>query len=105
MLKTTICDLFGIKYPIIQGGMAHVATAELVSAVSNAGILGFIGAGNAEPDWVKEQIRLTRQQTDKPFGVNIALVSPFAREIIELVIAEKVAVVATVAGKPGIYIH
>jgi len=60
MLKTVICDLFGIKYPIIQGGMAYLGTAELVSAVSNAGGLGIIGAGNSEPDWVREQIRLTR---------------------------------------------
>ena len=104
MLKTAICDLFGIKYPIIQGGMAHVATAELVSAVSNAGGLGIIGAGAAEPGWVKEQIRLTRQQTDKPFGVNIWLVSPFAAQVIDVVLEEKVAMVSTGAGNPGPYI-
>ena len=104
MLKTAICDLFGIKYPIIQGGMAHVATAELVSAVSNAGGLGIIGAGAAEADWVREQIHLTREQTDKPFGVNILLISPFAKEVIEAVLEEKVAVVTTGAGNPGPYI-
>jgi len=104
MLKTAICDLFGIKYPIIQGGMAHVATAELVSAVSNAGGLGIIGAGAAEPGWVKEQIRLTRKQTDKPFGVNIWLVSPFAAQVIDVVLEEKVAMVSTGAGNPGPYI-
>ena len=104
MLKTAICDLFGIKYPIIQGGMVHVATVELVSAVSNAGGLGIIGAGNAEPDWVREQIRLTRQRTSKPFGVNILLVSPFAKEVIEVVLQERVSVVTTGAGNPGVYI-
>ena len=104
MFKTVICDLFGIKYPIIQGGMAHVATAELVSAVSNAGGLGIIGAGAAEPGWVKEQIRLTRQQTDKPFGVNILLISPFAKQVIDVVLEEKVAMVTTGAGNPGPYI-
>jgi len=104
MLKTAICDLFGIKYPIIQGGMAHVATAELVSAVSNAGGLGIIGAGAAEPGWVREQIRLTRKQTDKPFGVNILLISPFAAQVIDVVLEEKVAMVTTGAGNPGPYI-
>lgn len=104
MLKTAICDLFDIKYPIIQGGMAHVATAELVSAVSNAGGLGIIGAGAAEAGWVKEQIHLTRQKTDKPFGVNILLISPFAEQVIDVVLEEKVAVVTTGAGNPGPYI-
>ena len=100
MLKTAICDLFGIEHPIIQGGMAHVGTAELVSAVSNAGGLGIIGAGFYQPDWVREQIRLTRQQTDKPFGINIQLASPFAEPVIEVVLEEKVAIVATGAGNP-----
>lgn len=104
MLKTAICDLFGIKYPIIQGGMAHVATAELVAAVSDAGGLGIIGAGAAEADWVREQIHLTRKQTDKPFGVNILLISPFAEQVIDVVLEEKVAVVTTGAGNPGPYI-
>ena len=103
-IKTAICDLFGIEHPIIQGGMAHVATAELVSAVSNAGGLGIIGTGNYEPDWVRQQIHLTRQQTCKPFGVNLLLISPFVGEVIEIVLEEKVAVVITGAGNPGIYI-
>ncbi|MEJ2048068.1 MAG: nitronate monooxygenase, partial [Dehalococcoidia bacterium] len=101
MLKTAICDLFGIKYPIIQGGMAHVATAELVAAVSDAGGLGFIGAGASEPGWVREQIHKTRKLTDKPFGLNILLISPFAKEVIEVALEEKVAVVTTGAGNPG----
>ncbi len=101
MLKTAICDLFSIEYPIIQGGMAHVATAELVAAVSAAGGLGIIGAGASEPGWVREQIRKTRKLTNKPFGVNILLISPFAKEVIEVVLEEKVAVVTTGAGNPG----
>ena len=104
MLKTAICDLFGIKDQMIQGGMLHVATVELVSAVSNAGGLVIIGAGNAEPEWVREQIRLTRQRTSKPFGVNILLMSPFVKEVIEVVLQEKVGVVTTGAGNPGVYI-
>jgi len=104
MLKTAICNLFGIEHPIIQGGMAHVGTAELVSAVSNAGGLGIIGSANSEPDRVREQIHLTRQQTNKPFGVNIPLVSPFAEQIIDVVLQEKVAVVTTGAGSPEVYI-
>jgi len=104
MLKTAICNLFGIKHPIIQGGMVHLGTAELVSAVSNAGGLGIIGSGNSEPEWVRQQIHLTRQRTNKPFGVNILLISPFAKQVIELVLEEKVAVVTTGAGNPGVYI-
>ena len=104
MLRTAICDLFNIKYPIIQGGMAHVATAELVAAVSNAGGLGIIGAGASEPDWVREQINKTREMTDKPFGVNILLISPFAEQVIDVVLEEKAAVVTTGAGNPGPYI-
>lgn len=104
MLKTAICDLFGIKHPIIQGGMAHLGTAELVSAVSNAGGLGIIGAGFYEPDWVRQQIHLTRQQTSQPFGLNIPLTSPFVEPVVEVVLEEKVAIVATGAGNPEIYI-
>lgn len=83
MLKTAICDLFGIEHPIIQGGMAHLGTAELVSAVSNAGGLGIIGAGYYQPDWVRQQIRLTKQQTSQPFGVNIQLTSTFTEQVKE----------------------
>ena len=104
MLKTAICELFGIEHPVIQGGMAHIATAELVSAVSNAGGLGVIGSGNAEPDWVRQQIRLTRERTDKPFGVNVWLVSPFAEQVIEVALEEKAAAVTFGAGNPGPYV-
>lgn len=104
MLKTAICDLFGIEHPIILGGMAHVGTAELVSAVSNAGGLGIIGTGFYQPEWVRQQIHLTRQQTSRPFGINIQLASPFAQQVIEMVLAEKVAIVATGAGNPESYL-
>lgn len=104
MIRTSICDLFNIKYPIIQGGMAHVATAELAAAVSNAGGLGIIGAGANPPDWLRDQIRRTREMTDKPFGVNILLISPFAKEVINVVLEEKAAVVTTGAGNPGPYV-
>ncbi len=104
MLKTAICDLFGIKHPIVQGGMAHLGTAELVSAVSNAGGLGVIGAGHYQPDWVRQQIRLTKQQTNKSFGINIPLTSPFAEQVIAVILEEKVAVVTTGAGNPEAHI-
>ncbi len=104
MLSTPLCDLLGIKYPIIQGGMAWLGTAELVSAVSNAGGLGIIGAGNHPPEWVREQIHLTRQLTDKPFGVNAVLLSPHAEGVIKVLLDEKVKVVAFGAGNPGVYV-
>ncbi|MBE0415268.1 MAG: enoyl-[acyl-carrier-protein] reductase FabK [Dehalococcoidia bacterium] len=103
-MRTAICELFDIEYPVIQGGMAWLGTAELVSAVSEGGGLGLIGAGNAPPSWVREQIRLTRERTDKPFGVNIMLMSPFVEEIIEVVLGEGVAIVSTGGGNPGVYI-
>ncbi len=104
MLRTPLCDLCGIKYPIIQGGMAWLGTAELSSAVSNAGGLGIIGAGNHPPDWVREQIHATRQLTDKPFGVNVVLLSPHADGVIKVLLEEKVKVVAFGAGNPGVHI-
>lgn len=103
-MKTTICDLFGIEYPVIQGGMAWLGTWELVSAVSEAGGLGFIGAGNAPAEWVRNQIRCTKERTNKPFGVNIMLMSPFLKEVITTVLEEGVPIVATGGGNPGIYI-
>lgn len=83
--------------------MAHLGTAELVSAVSNAGGLGIIGTASYEPGWVRQQIHLTRQRTSKPFGVNIAMMSPFIGQVIEVVLEEEVAIVTTGAGNPGIY--
>ncbi|MGI5997172.1 MAG: enoyl-[acyl-carrier-protein] reductase FabK [Lutispora sp.] len=104
MIKTRLCDLLNIQYPIIQGGMAWVATAELAAAVSNAGGLGIIGAGNAPADVIRKEINKVRSLTDKPYGVNIMLLSPFVEEIMDLVYEEKVPVITTGAGNPGKYI-
>jgi enoyl-[acyl-carrier protein] reductase II len=104
MFKTEICDLLNIQYPIIQGGMAWVATAELAAAVSNAGGLGIIGAGNAPADFVRNEIKKVKQLTDKPFGVNIMLLSPFVEEVIQAVYDERVPVITTGAGNPAKYI-
>ncbi len=104
MIRTVLCDLLGIKYPVIQGGMAWVSTAELAAAVSQAGGLGIIGSGAAPAIWLKEQLRLARELTPKPFGVNVMLRSPYVEEIMELLIEEPVAVVTTGAGNPAKYI-
>jgi len=103
MLKTAVCDLLGIKHPLIQGGMAHLGTAELVSAVSNAGGLGIIGTGFYEPDWVRDQIHRTREQTRNPFGINVQLRSPHIEPVIRIILEEKVAIVTTGAGDPARY--
>ena len=102
-MQTEITKLLGIKYPIIQGGMAWVAEYHLASAVSNAGGLGIIGAANAPADWVREQIQKAKTLTDKPFGVNIMLMSPYADEVAKVVVEEKVSVVTTGAGSPEKY--
>ncbi|MGD9761274.1 MAG: enoyl-[acyl-carrier-protein] reductase FabK [Candidatus Izemoplasmatales bacterium] len=98
-----IRDLLHIKYPIIQGGMANIADHRLASAVSNAGGLGLIGCGGWDTDRVREEIRKTKALTDKPFGVNIMLMSPFAEALSDLVIEEGIKVVTTGAGSPGVY--
>lgn len=105
MFKTEICDMLNIKHPIIQGGMAWVATAELAGAVSNAGGLGIIGCGNAPASVIKKEIDKIRELTDKPFGVNVMFLSPYLEEIIELMLEEKVPVITTGAGNPGKYIE
>lgn len=100
--KTKITELLGIKYPIIQGGMAWVAESSLASAVSNAGGLGLIAGGSAPIDYLREEIRKTKAAVgDKPFGVNIMLMSPNAEDLAKLVIEEGVPVVTTGAGNPG----
>lgn len=104
MIRTVLCDLLGIKYPVIQGGMAWVSTAELAAAVSEAGGLGIIGSGAAPASWLKEQLRLARELTKKPFGVNVMLRSPYVDEVMELLVEEPVAVVTTGAGNPAKYI-
>ncbi|MEG0291309.1 MAG: enoyl-[acyl-carrier-protein] reductase FabK [Anaerovoracaceae bacterium] len=102
-MHTEITKLLKIEYPIIQGGMAWVADNNLAAAVSNAGGLGIIGAASAPADWVRDEIKKVRAKTDKPFGVNIMLMSPFADEIAKVVIEEKVPVVTTGAGNPERY--
>lgn len=104
MLETEICRLLNVKYPIIQGGMAWVATGELAAAVSDAGGLGIVAAGSAPPEVVKREIQKVREKTDKPFGVNVYYMSPFVNEVIEVVLEEKVPVVTTGAGNPGKHI-
>lgn len=104
-MRTKICDTLGIEYPIIQGGMAWVATAELAVAVSEAGGLGLIAAGNAPASWVKEQIQKARSMTNRPFGVNIMLLSPYADEVMQVVYDQKVPVITTGAGNPAKYIE
>ena len=105
MFKTRVTELLGIQYPIIQGGMAWVATHELAAAVSEAGGLGIIAAGNAPGDFVRNEIRALKKKTDKPFGVNIMLLSPFAEEVVDIVCQEGVQVVTTGAGNPGKYLE
>lgn len=100
-MKTRVSELLGITYPVIQGGMAWVAEYHLAVAVSNAGGLGLIGAASAPPEVVREQIRETKKQTDKPFGVNVMLLNPNAPEVAKIVIEEGVKVVTTGAGSPA----
>lgn len=102
--ENVVCKLLQIKYPILQGGMAWLGTAELASAVSNAGGLGIIGAGHMPPDVLRAEIQKTKAGTDKPFGVNIMLMSPFVKEVMQVVVDERVPVVTTGAGNPGEYI-
>ena len=105
MIKSQLCELLGIRYPLFQGGMAWIADGKLAAAVSEGGGLGIIGAGSAPASWVREQIRIAKALTDKPFGVNIMLMSPFADEIAQVVAEEQVAVVTTGAGNPGKYME
>ncbi len=103
MQKSRICSLLNIEYPILQGGMAWVATGELAAAVSRAGGLGIIGAGQSSAELVEREIDKVQNLTDKPFGVNIMLLSPYAEEIIQLVLDKDVPIVTTGAGNPGKY--
>ncbi len=103
-MKTRITELLGCKYPLIQGGMAWVAEHTLAAAVSNAGGVGLIAGGSAPIDYLRDQIRRCKEKTDKPFGVNIMMMSPNADDLAQLCIDEKVAVVTTGAGNPAKYI-
>ena len=101
MIKSAICEMLGIRYPIFQGGMAWIADGKLAAAVSNGGGLGIIAAGNAPGEYVREQIRNARKLTDRPIGVNIMLMSPFADEVAKVAAEEKADVVTTGAGNPS----
>ena len=103
MIKSAICDMLGIRYPVFQGGMAWIADGRLAAAVSNGGGLGIIAAGNAPADYVRDQIEVARALTDEPIGLNIMLMSPYADEIARLAAEERVDVVTTGAGNPGKY--
>lgn len=105
MIKSEICEMLGIQYPVFQGGMAWIADGRLAAAASEGGGLGIIAAGNAPGSYVREQIAAARSLTDKPIGVNIMLLSPFADEIAQIVIEEKVEVVTTGAGNPSKYME
>ncbi|MGB9887551.1 MAG: enoyl-[acyl-carrier-protein] reductase FabK [Moorellales bacterium] len=104
MLRTPLCDLLDIDYPILQGGMAWAGTGELAGAVSAAGGLGIIGAADFPPEVVAQEIAKVRRMTDRPFGVNIMLMSRHVDEVVRLVIREKVPVVTTGGGNPGKYL-
>lgn len=103
-MKNRVCELLGIKYPIFQGAMAWVSDGKLAAAVSNAGGLGIIAGGNANGEIVRAEIKIAKSLTDKPFGVNIMLLSPFKDDVIKVVLEEKVACVTTGAGNPAKYI-
>lgn len=103
MLRSEICEMLGIQYPVFQGGMAWIADGRLAAAVSEGGGLGIIAAGNAPAEYVREQVRIAKSLTAKPIGVNIMLMSPFADDVAQAVIEEKVEVVTTGAGNPSKY--
>lgn len=105
MLKSAICEMLGIDYPVFQGGMAWIADGRLAAAVSNAGGLGIIGAGNAPGEHVRQQIRLARSLSEKPIGLNIMLMSPFADEVAAVAVEERVQAVTTGAGNPSKYMR
>ena len=105
MFKSILCDTLGLRYPVFQGGMAWIADGKLAAAVSEGGGLGIVAAGNAPGDYVREQIRVAKGLTSKPFGVNIMLMSPFADEVAAVAAEERVAVVTTGAGNPAKYME
>ena len=102
-MKTRITEMLGIACPIIQGGMAWVAESHLAAAVSEAGGLGLIGAASAPAEVIRTYIREVRERTDKPFGVNVMLLSPYREEVAKVIVEEKVPVVTTGAGNPEKY--
>ncbi len=104
MIRTSICELLGVKYPVLQGGMAHISNAELAAAVSNAGGLGIISAASGNVELIEEEIEKCKKLTDKPFGVNIMLMGENTDSIADLITNKKVAAVTTGAGNPEKYI-
>lgn len=104
-LRTPLCELLGIEYPLLQGGMAWIAGGRLAAAVSKAGGLGIIGGASGDVDWIKKQIDIVRSETDKPFGVNIMLANPNVDMVVQLMIDEKVPVISTGGGNPGKYME
>lgn len=104
-MKTKITELLGIRYPILQGGMAWIAESGLAAAVSNAGGAGIIAGGSAPAELIKEEIHKAKALTDKPFGVNIMLMAPNADDLAQLVIDEKIPFITTGAGNPGKYME
>ena len=105
MIKSELCELLGIEYPVLQGGMAWIADGKLAAAVSNGGGLGIIAGGNMPADLLRDQIRIAKELTDKPFGVNVMLMSPFVDDVVQVICEEKVAVVTTGAGNPAKYME
>ncbi len=103
MIRSVLTEALGLRYPIFQGGMAWVSEARLAAAVSNAGGLGVISAMNLDAEYLRGQIRLCRTLTDKPFGVNVMLMSPHVKEVARVCTEEKPAVVTTGAGLPNAY--
>jgi enoyl-[acyl-carrier protein] reductase II len=104
MRKSSVCKLLGIDYPMIQGGMAWAADAVLAAAVSRCGALGVIAAGSMQPEMLRQEIRKARELTDKPFGINIMMMSPYVPGLADIICEEHVAAVTTGAGSPGKYI-
>lgn len=98
-----LCEMLGIKYPIIQGGMANIATGEFAASVSNAGGLGLIAGGGMDAETLRENIRICKSLTDKPFGVNLMLMNPDTPKMADIVVEEGVKIVTTGAGSPGVY--
>lgn len=103
MIKSEICDMLGIQYPVFQGGMAWIADGKLAAAVSEGGGLGIIAAGNAPGEYVRKQIEIAKSITSKPIGVNIMLLSPFADDVAQVVIEENIKIITTGAGNPSKY--
>lgn len=104
MIVSPICELLGIRYPVFQGGMAHISDAALAAAVSESGGLGILSAAAGDPQWLAEQIDLIREKTDKPFGVNLMLRGERVAEMAQVIADKKVPVVTTGAGNPGSYV-